>query len=114
MSRSAAVVWLNGELVPEQDATVPFLTAGIHYGVGVFEGIRAYATDDGAAIFRVRDHVEQADPIGMLAIGPMPQRRKRRTTPTRSSTRSRQRSQPTSSTPATSDRSCTWPTAAGI
>jgi branched-chain amino acid aminotransferase len=59
MSRGAAVVWLNGELVPEQHATVPFLTAGIHYGIGVFEGIRSYATDDGAAIFRVRDHVDR-------------------------------------------------------
>jgi branched-chain amino acid aminotransferase len=51
------LTWMNGRLVPESEATVPFLTAGLHYGVGVFEGIRCYDTADGPAVFRLRDHV---------------------------------------------------------
>jgi branched-chain amino acid aminotransferase len=51
------LTWMNGRLVPESEATVPFVTAGLHYGVGVFEGIRCYDTADGAAVFRLRDHV---------------------------------------------------------
>lgn len=52
-----AVVWMDGGLVPESDARVPFLTAGLHYGMGVFEGIRCYDTDAGPAVFRLRDHI---------------------------------------------------------
>jgi branched-chain amino acid aminotransferase len=52
-------VWLNGRLVAAVEATVPFLTAGLHYGVGVFEGIRCYATLAGPAVFRLRDHMER-------------------------------------------------------
>jgi branched-chain amino acid aminotransferase len=51
------LTWMNGRLVPESEATVPFLTAGLHYGVGVFEGIRCYDTAEGPAVFRLRDHV---------------------------------------------------------
>jgi branched-chain amino acid aminotransferase len=51
------LTWMNGRLVPESEATVPFLTAGLHYGIGVFEGIRCYDTADGPAVFRLRDHV---------------------------------------------------------
>jgi branched-chain amino acid aminotransferase len=59
MSESPVVVWMNGSLVPEREATVPFLTPGLHYGIGVFEGIRAYAASKGAAVFRLRDHMER-------------------------------------------------------
>jgi branched-chain amino acid aminotransferase len=59
MTSGAGVVWLNGALVPERDASVPFLTAGLHYGVGAFEGIRCYRTQHGPALFRVGDHVER-------------------------------------------------------
>ena len=41
-------IWMNGELVPWDDAKVHVLTHGLHYGTGVFEGIRAYETDRGA------------------------------------------------------------------
>jgi branched-chain amino acid aminotransferase len=51
--------WLNGTLMATPDANVPFLTAGFHYGIGVFEGIRAYATPDGPAVFRLRDHLRR-------------------------------------------------------
>ena len=49
--------WMNGRLVRQAEATVPFLTAGLHYGMGVFEGIRCYDTSRGPAVFRLRDHV---------------------------------------------------------
>ena len=54
-----AYVWLNGKMVPQREAKVPFLSAGLHYGVAVFEGIRSYATARGPAIFRLREHVER-------------------------------------------------------
>ena len=52
-------IWMNGELVPWDDAKVHVLTHGLHYGTGVFEGVRAYETDRGPAIFRHRDHLER-------------------------------------------------------
>jgi len=52
-------VWMNGELVEYQKATVHFLTPALHYGIGVFEGIRCYETAAGAAIFRLREHCER-------------------------------------------------------
>ena len=48
-------IWMNGELVDWDDATIHVLTHTLHYGNGVFEGIRAYETDRGAAVFRLRD-----------------------------------------------------------
>ncbi len=52
-------IWLNGELVDWADATVHLGAHGLHYGAGVFEGIRCYATDEGPAVFRLRDHLER-------------------------------------------------------
>ncbi len=48
---------MNGELVPWKDAKVPFLTHALHYGTGVFEGIRCFKTPRGPAIFRLREHI---------------------------------------------------------
>jgi len=56
---TADLIWANGELVPWEDAKVHVLTHALHYGTGVFEGIRAYDTDLGTAIFRHRDHLER-------------------------------------------------------
>jgi branched-chain amino acid aminotransferase len=53
------LIWLDGEMVPWREAKTHVLTHTLHYGMGVFEGVRAYATDDGAAIFRLRDHTER-------------------------------------------------------
>jgi branched-chain amino acid aminotransferase len=53
------VVWMNGRLVQDSEAMVPFLTAGLHYGMGVFEGIRCYDTPEGPAVFRLREHVRR-------------------------------------------------------
>ena len=52
-------VWLNGRLLPASEATLSFLTPALHYGVAVFEGIRAYATPRGPAIFRLGDHMRR-------------------------------------------------------
>lgn len=53
------LTWMDGEMVEETAATVPFLTAGLHYGMGVFEGLRCYETAEGAAVFRLRDHLDR-------------------------------------------------------
>ncbi|MCX8006505.1 MAG: branched-chain amino acid transaminase [Coriobacteriia bacterium] len=52
-------IWMDGELVEWEKATVHVLTHALHYGSGVFEGIRCYATADGPAVFRLRDHMER-------------------------------------------------------
>ncbi len=53
------VIWLDGEFVPWRDAKTHVLTHTLHYGMGVFEGIRAYKTDYGTAIFRLDDHTNR-------------------------------------------------------
>jgi branched-chain amino acid aminotransferase len=55
----ADLIWHNGELVAWEDAKVHVLSHGLHYGTGVFEGIRAYETDGGTAIFRHQDHIDR-------------------------------------------------------
>lgn len=52
-------IWLNGDLIPWEDAKIHILTHTLHYGTGVFEGIRAYETDDGPGIFRLTDHMKR-------------------------------------------------------
>ncbi len=52
-------IWKNGQLIAWKDATVHVLTHGLHYGTGVFEGIRCYDTDNGPAVFRLREHMER-------------------------------------------------------
>jgi len=52
-------IWMNGEFVAWEDARVHVLSHGLHYGTGVFEGIRCYETDSGPAIFRHRDHLQR-------------------------------------------------------
>ena len=52
-------IWMDGEFVDWADATVHVLTHTMHYGSGVFEGIRAYPTDRGVAVFRLREHIER-------------------------------------------------------
>lgn len=56
---TAELIWQNGEFVPWQEAKVHVLSHGLHYGTGVFEGIRCYETDRGPAVFRHRDHLER-------------------------------------------------------
>jgi branched-chain amino acid aminotransferase len=52
-------IWMDGELVDWDDARIHVLTHSLHYGCGVFEGIRAYPTDDGPAAFRLTDHIRR-------------------------------------------------------
>jgi branched-chain amino acid aminotransferase len=53
------VIWLDGKMVPWREAKVHVLTHTLHYGMGVFEGVRAYKTDKGAAIFRLQEHTDR-------------------------------------------------------
>jgi len=57
--RETEKIWMNGELVDWADATVHVGTHGLHYGTGVFEGIRCYETEKGPAVFRLTDHLER-------------------------------------------------------
>jgi len=59
MADRDGVIWLDGEMVPWRDAKVHVLTHTLHYGLGCFEGVRAYNTDEGAAIFRMKDHTDR-------------------------------------------------------
>jgi branched-chain amino acid aminotransferase len=52
-------IWMDGELVDWDDARIHILTHSLHYGCGVFEGIRAYATAQGPAVFRLTDHINR-------------------------------------------------------
>ena len=52
-------IWYNGKLVPWRDAQIHVLTHSLHYGLAVFEGERAYKTDKGAAIFRLKEHTDR-------------------------------------------------------
>jgi branched-chain amino acid aminotransferase len=53
------VIWYDGKMVPWRDATTHVLTHSLHYGLAVFEGLRAYKTPDGPAIFRLTEHVDR-------------------------------------------------------
>ncbi len=59
MADRDGVIWLDGELVPWREAKVHVLTHTLHYGMGVFEGVRAYKTERGTAIFRLEDHTDR-------------------------------------------------------
>lgn len=65
-------IWMDGDLVEWQEAKVHVLTHALHYGSGVFEGIRAYPTPDGPAVFRLRDHIERLFRSAKIAMLPMP------------------------------------------
>lgn len=56
MGMESKYIWMDGELVEFEKATVHMLTAALHYGAAVFEGIRAYKTERGPAVFRLREH----------------------------------------------------------
>ena len=59
MADRDGVIWYDGKLVPWRDATTHVLTHTLHYGMGVFEGVRAYETPQGAAIFRLQAHTDR-------------------------------------------------------
>ena len=57
--RETEKIWMNGELVDWADAKVHVGAHGLHYGTGVFEGIRCYETPKGPAVFRLTDHMQR-------------------------------------------------------
>jgi len=59
-------IWMNGDLVDWDQAQVHILTHTLHYGMGVFEGIRAYETSQGPAIFRLTEHIERLHNSGKI------------------------------------------------
>jgi branched-chain amino acid aminotransferase len=65
-------IWMDGELVPWAEARVHVLTHSLHYGSGVFEGIRTYATSTGAAVFRLTDHIERLIDSAKLVMMEIP------------------------------------------
>jgi branched-chain amino acid aminotransferase len=72
MSASSRFVWMDGKMVPFENATVHMMTSGLHYGIAVFEGIRCYSTAAGPAIFRLHDHMrrllDSARVLGFLEL----------------------------------------------
>lgn len=59
MADRDGVIWYDGKMVPWRDANTHVLTHTLHYGLGVFEGLRAYETAQGAAIFRLQEHTDR-------------------------------------------------------
>jgi branched-chain amino acid aminotransferase len=67
-----AKIWMDGKLVGWDDATIHVLTHTLHYGSGVFEGIRAYGTADGPAVFRLTEHMERLHQSARLFLMDVP------------------------------------------
>tara|TARA_Y100001970_G_scaffold60455_1_gene76957 strand:+ start:2554 stop:3474 length:921 start_codon:yes stop_codon:yes gene_type:complete len=59
LSKIRGEIWFDGEMIDWQDANTHLLTHTLHYGLGVFEGVRAYGTENGPSIFRLHDHTER-------------------------------------------------------
>jgi len=72
MADRDGVIWMDGELVPWREAQVHVLTHSLHYGMGVFEGVRAYKTDKGAAIFRLQEHTRRLFGSAHIMMMPVP------------------------------------------
>jgi branched-chain amino acid aminotransferase len=72
MADHDGVIWFDGEMVPWREARVHVLTHTLHYGMGVFEGVRAYMTDNGTAIFRLQAHTRRLFDSAQIMMMPMP------------------------------------------
>lgn len=73
MGMESKYIWMDGELVEFEKATVHMLTPALHYGAAVFEGIRAYNTDKGPAVFRLTEHIERLlDSAHIFGVREMP------------------------------------------
>jgi branched-chain amino acid aminotransferase len=59
MADRDGLIWMDGQMVPWRDAKVHVLTHTLHYGMGVFEGVRAYETPQGTAIFKLQEHTQR-------------------------------------------------------
>jgi branched-chain amino acid aminotransferase len=65
-------IWYDGKLVPWRDATIHVLTHSLHYGLAVFEGVRAYKTVSGTAIFKLKEHTDRLFTSAHIYRMPMP------------------------------------------
>ncbi len=78
MGMESKFIWMDGDFVEYEKANVHFLTGALHYGAAVFEGIRAYQTEKGPAIFRLREHadrlIESAEVFGFRNLSFSPER----------------------------------------
>jgi branched-chain amino acid aminotransferase len=72
MADRDGVIWVDGTLVPWRDAKVHVLTHTLHYGMGVFEGVRAYNAEGGTAIFRLQEHTDRLFRSAHILGMPMP------------------------------------------
>ena len=72
MADRDGVIWFDGELVPWREAKVHVLTHTLHYGMGVFEGVRAYHAEQGTSIFRLQDHTNRLFRSAHILGMPMP------------------------------------------
>ena len=72
MADRDGVIWYDGEMVPWRNATTHVLTHTLHYGMGVFEGVRAYNTAEGTAIFRLQAHTDRLFDSAHIMNMPMP------------------------------------------
>jgi branched-chain amino acid aminotransferase len=68
---STPKIWMNGELVDWERAQVHVLTHTLHYGTGVFEGMRAYPTEAGPGIFRLTEHIERLHRSAKILLMPL-------------------------------------------
>ena len=99
-------IWMDGELVDWDEAQIHVLTHTLHYGSGVFEGIRAYATAQGPAVFRLTEHIERLFDSAKILMMDIPFTVEELVEATQG-----RPCGSTASSPATSGRSCTSATA---
>jgi branched-chain amino acid aminotransferase len=72
MADRDGVIWFDGEMRPWREATTHVLTHTLHYGMGVFEGVRAYDAEQGTAVFRLREHTDRLFRSAHILQMPMP------------------------------------------
>jgi branched-chain amino acid aminotransferase len=72
MADRDGLIWLDGEMIPWREARVHVLTHTLHYGMGVFEGVRAYHAEQGTAIFRLEEHTRRLSNSARILRMPMP------------------------------------------
>ena len=70
LNTDSKFIWLNGSFQPFNETNIHLLSNTLHYGMGVFEGVRAYETSDGGAIFRLEDHTKRLFDAASKLISP--------------------------------------------
>ncbi|MDQ6698135.1 MAG: branched-chain-amino-acid transaminase, partial [Actinomycetota bacterium] len=65
-------IWMNGQMIPWDDARIHILTHSLHYGMGVFEGVRAYDTADGPGVFQLTPHMQRLHESAQIMMMELP------------------------------------------